>query len=267
MGWIHGYWRDKLNYYNDNDPYVTQWLQNLSDNGMIPHGHIDEREIQKVRARGLLNYTQCHFFAGIGGWSEALRLAGWPKELPVWTGSCPCQPFSVAGKKEGDQDERNLWPYFKSLIEECMPPVVFGEQVASPLGREWFSGVRIEMEALGYSVGASDLCAAGIGAPHIRQRLFWVAHTYSPGLEEWETQQTSTEFATALGNSAWGDFGIVPFIDGTGCEKWRRLGIGVNMLVDGFPGRVAQIRGIGNAIVPQVGAVFVRAFMETILEM
>jgi len=150
-------------------------LRALIQGGFIAQGDVDERNIRDVKPTDLRGYTQCHFFAGIGGWSVALRLAGWPDNRPVWTGSCPCQPFSVAGKRRGRRDARHVWPVWCRLIAECQAPIVFGEQVASPLGREWLSGVRSSLEALGRAVGAADLCAASVGAPHIRQRLYWMA--------------------------------------------------------------------------------------------
>ena len=161
-------------YYNELDPYALEWIAQLARCGTLKAGELDGRDIKEVRAADFAGHERCHFFAGIGGWEYALMLAGWRGE--VWTGSCPCQPFSQAGKRKGTSDERHLWPVWRDLIAECRPPVVFGEQVASPLGREWLSGVRAEMEALGYEVGAADLCAASVGAPHIRQRLFWVAY-------------------------------------------------------------------------------------------
>lgn len=164
-----------MNYYNDNDPRSAAWLRELICNGLIPPGDVDERSITDVTKSDVAGYTQCHFFAGIGGWPEALRISGWPENRPVWTGSCPCQPFSCAGKRKGEKDSRHLWPEFRRLITECNPPIVFGEQVASKDGRLWLSGVRTDLETLGYAVGASDLCAAGVGAPHIRQRLYWMA--------------------------------------------------------------------------------------------
>jgi len=162
-------------YYNEIDRYAAQWLRNLIEAGHIAPGDVDERSIADVQPAELEGYCQCHFFAGIGGWSYALRLAGWPDERPVWTGSVPCQPFSAAGKRKGTADKRHLWPEFRRLISECRPSIVFGEQVASKDGRLWLDGVRVDLEALGYAVGAADLCAAGVGAPHIRQRLWWVA--------------------------------------------------------------------------------------------
>ena len=162
-------------YYNEYEPYAAQWLRNLIKAGLIADGEVDERSIEEVQAYELKGFTQCHFFAGIGGWSYAARLAGWDDDRPLWTGSCPCQPFSAAGKQRGTSDERHLWPVFYELIRQSNPPVVFGEQVASRLGRDWLSGVRADLETVGYAVGAADLCAASVGAPHIRQRLWWVA--------------------------------------------------------------------------------------------
>jgi DNA (cytosine-5)-methyltransferase 1 len=162
-------------YYNENDPFAAAWLRLLIAEGHIATGDVDERSIKDVTGADLGGYTQHHFFAGIGGWSVALRLAGWPDDAPVWTGSCPCQPFSAAGKRGGTSDARHLWPDLRRLISECHPPVVFGEQVAGKDGRLWLAGVRADLEELAYAVGASDMCAAGVGAPQIRQRLFWVA--------------------------------------------------------------------------------------------
>jgi DNA (cytosine-5)-methyltransferase 1 len=162
-------------WYNEIDTFAAAWLRELIADGLIADGEVDERSILDVRPDDLRGFTQCHFFAGIGGWSYALRLAGWPDDRPVWTGSCPCQPLSVAGQRKGHADSRHLWPAFYGLIAECQPATVFGEQVASKLGREWLSGVRADLESSGYACGGADLCAAGVGAPHIRQRLWWVA--------------------------------------------------------------------------------------------
>ena len=162
-------------YYNENDPAMAAWLAELMARGLIAKGHIDTRSITEVQPSDLNGFTQCHFFAGIGGWSAALRLAGWADDRPIWTGSCPCQPFSVAGKGRGKKDPRHLWPQFRRLIRQCRPATVFGEQVASADGRVWLSGVFADLEALAYRAAGADLCAAGVGAPHIRQRLYWVA--------------------------------------------------------------------------------------------
>jgi hypothetical protein len=129
-------------YYNEFDPKAAAWLRELVRGGHLPEGEVDARDIRQVVATDLRGFAQHHFFAGIGGWPLALRLAGWPDDRPVWTGSCPCQPFSTAGQRKGRADDRHLWPEFRRLVAECRPPVCFGEQVASRLGRDWLAGVR-----------------------------------------------------------------------------------------------------------------------------
>lgn len=162
-------------YYNEIDPFAAQWLRELIKEGHIAPGIVDERSISDVSPKELSEFTQCHFFAGIGVWSYALRSAGWPDDQKVWTGSCPCQPFSTAGRGAGVADERHLWPHWFHLIEACDPDVVFGEQVASKDGLGWLDLVQADLEGAGYASGAVDIGAAGVGAPHIRQRLYFVA--------------------------------------------------------------------------------------------
>lgn len=166
-------------YYNELDPFAAQWLRNLIKAGHIAPGDVDERDIRDVRPSDVAGYSQCHFFAGIGIWSYALRLAKWADERPVWTGSCPCQPFSAAGRGLGVADERHLWPHWFHLINQCGPPVLFGEQVASKDGLVWLDLVHADLEGAGYAIGAIDCCAAGLGAPHIRQRLWIMAHNHN----------------------------------------------------------------------------------------
>ena len=163
-------------YYNEIEPYAAAWLRNLIVAGHIAPGDVDERSIVDVCADDLKGYTQCHFFAGIGGWSYALRLAGFSDDRFVWTGSCPCQPFSGAGKGKAADDERHLWPAWFSLIAECRPAIVFGEQVEAAIGWGWLDAVCADLEAEGYAIGATVLPACGVGAPHIRQRLWFVAN-------------------------------------------------------------------------------------------
>ena len=383
-----------VNYYNENDPKAAAWLRELIAAEIIPAGDVDERSIIDVRPHELTRYTQQHFFAGIGGWSLALRLAGWPADLPVWTGSCPCQPFSAAGNQRGLDDERHLWPEFLRLIAKCKPAIIFGEQVCSVavtgkqqgkgcslseiisvsqlsaprkassiqkgrsirsgqaldgfaeayrrgllrgewdsvqsgwwanmgqsivgsdkpivgicsqqyqdsaargeqrdggLGRcenarncqgdngkadssieralrkarqefdeavrgAWSAGVRIDLESIGYAFGASDVPAASVGAPHIRQRLFWVADSDGSKLRNRGLQcrrgllqQPKDEATRGLADTehndgrsdqqsrleghcagAWSDYDSIPCLDG----KARRVESGTFPLVAGIP--------------------------------
>ena len=164
-----------MNYYNEFDKNAAEWLRQLIGMGAIPKGEVDERSITDVTAGDLRGFTQCHFFAGIGGWPEALRRAGVPSTRPLWTGSCPCQAFSCAGKQQGFEDPRDLWPHFFRLIRECRPERVFGEQVSAAIGHGWLDRLSADMEAEGYAVGAVILGAHSAGADHQRQRLYWVA--------------------------------------------------------------------------------------------
>ncbi len=165
-------------YYNEYDPGAAAWLRELMAAGEIPHGEVDERSITEVSPDDLRGHTQVHLFAGIGGWSLAARLAGWPDDRPLWTGSCPCQSFSVAGKQTGTADARHLWPDMYRLIRECRPECIAGEQVAAAIGFGWLDGVYEDLAEAGYHTAAVVLPSSFVGAPHIRSRLWWVA---SPG--------------------------------------------------------------------------------------
>lgn len=172
-----------LAFYNEIDPFAAAWLRELIAGGHIAPGVVDERSIEDVRPDELAGFTQCHFFAGIGVHSLALRRAGWADDRPIWTGSCPCQPFSAAGKGNGFADERHLWPAFFHLIEQCEPAIVAGEQVASGGTGIWFDLVQADLEAMGYAFGLVPLPAAGFGGAHIRDRAFWLGHSDGARLE------------------------------------------------------------------------------------
>lgn len=162
-------------YYNEIDPFAADVLEQLIADGVIAPGIVDRRSIADIQPEDLAGYTQAHFFAGGGLWSVAARLAGWPDDRPIWSGSCPCQPFSVAGKGLGADDPRHLWPHFFSLIRACRPPVVVGEQVAGKAGYGWLDGVRSDLAGENYASRGVDIPACAVDAPHIRQRLYWVA--------------------------------------------------------------------------------------------
>jgi DNA (cytosine-5)-methyltransferase 1 len=285
-----------VNYYNEFDPKAAAWLRELIRAGLIPPGDVDQRSITEIQPHNLASYTQCHFFAGIGGWSLALQLAGWDSTRPVWTGSCPCQPFSSAGKQLAQADARHLWPVFFALIRECRPHAVFGEQVASAIGKGWLDGVSSDLEGAGYACGATVLGAHSVGAPHIRQRLYWVANATGGQRKQClrscgEDVQRSTDDCTIgwlahpigergcsgtawvenagyAGQSMqtsrferlgfWSEFDIIPCRDG----KARRIEPGSFPLAYGVSGRVGLLRGYGNAIVPQVAAQFIQAYLD-----
>jgi DNA (cytosine-5)-methyltransferase 1 len=335
-----------MNYYNEWGPQAAAWLRELISERLIPRGLVDERSITEVKAEDLEGFTQCHFFAGIGGWPLALQLAGVDHRTPLWTGSPPCQPFSAAGKQLGQFDPRHLAPVFLDLISQCRPPVLFGEQVAPAIAKSWMCDLQAHLEGEDYAVGFAVLPACSVGAPHKRDRLFfganrlantssfndnqrheyaqhgreneakqtwmgggdggmadtdhtglegrqgmpertdeqsvgsgsvegWVAHTKSQrradGAEEPRSRyKVLREAAEIIGT------GDRSFTGGTnphhsfwssadwlGCRdgKFRPVESGTFPLANGISARVGRLRGYGNAIVPEVAAQFVRAFL------
>jgi len=245
-------------YYNEFDPYAAAWLRNLIAGGHIAPGDVDERSIVDVRPADLDGYTQCHFFAGIGGWSYAARLAGWPDSRPIWTGSCPCQPFSSAGQRQGFRDPRHLWPEWFRLIAAKHPAAVFGEQI-SVGGASWLAGVRRDLEAEAYVFGAIDIDAQACGWPQARERLYFMAGRIGFRLEEQglprHLDPLVVRTARAYRNgtdAAWA------------CEdgRVRRAQSGVLPVAPRLPGWVGKVRAYGNAIVPQVAAEVIRAFLD-----
>ena len=185
-------------YYNDNDKNVCAWLRDLVKRGLITDGEVDERSITEVEPNDIKGFTRHHFFAGIGGWDYALQLAGWPDDRPVCTASLPCQPFSVAGAGRGKDDERHLLPHFLELVRRIGFRTIFGEQVPGAIKHGWLDDLCTEMGREGYAVRAAVLTAAGAGAPHIRQRLFWVANSASLRREEKQTKLRRGIFEEAI---------------------------------------------------------------------
>ncbi len=273
----------KWAYYNDSNPFAAAWARDLIKAGLAAPGEVDERPIQEVQPDDLRGFVQCHFFSGILGWSLALRIAGWPDDRPVWTGSCPCQPYSTAGKGAGATDTRNVWPEWFRLIRECRPVTIFGEQVEAAVRHGWLDAVSTDLEAADYAVGAAVLGAHSVGAPHIRQRLWWVADSRSSRLQGREQQHarglahTNNERAGGMepeGADARSEGGAgnpyathwragVRWVE---CRDGRLRPVPIESalfpLAPGLPGRVGLIRGAGNAIVPQVGAEFIAAWLD-----
>lgn len=230
-------------YYNEIDGHKAQWLRNLIADGQIAPGDVDERDVREVRPADLLGFDQHHFFAGIGGWPLALRLCGWNDARPIWTGSCPCQPFSEAGKRLGFADARDLWPTWFSLIRQCRPPSIFGEQVASKDGVVWADRAGDDLEGADYAFGTQILPGAFVRSPQRRDRFYFAAHAIGADAGGRDADRRwsplTVEVATAW-DQAWPD----------------NCGV-----ADGLPAGVAKAiaHGFGNAIVPQLAAEFIVA--------
>lgn len=114
-------------YYNENNPFCAQWLRNLIAAGHLPAGDVDDRSIEDVEPADVAGYVQCHWFAGVGGWPLALRLAGVSPTAKVWTGSPPCQQNSnaaaVHGRRTGLRGHQSgLAGKWLELVAACTPP-------------------------------------------------------------------------------------------------------------------------------------------------
>lgn len=246
-------------YYNEIDPFAADWLRQLIARGLIAPGDVDTRSITDVRPDDLRGYVQCHFFAGIGGWSHALRLAGWSDERPVWTGSCPCQPFSAAGQRAGFDDPRHLWPEWRRLIAERRPSRILGEQSANATA--WLRLVRGELEALGYAVGAIPIEAASAGAHQLGDRFWLVASADFPELRDEPPARQQPKYEHDP-QARLGDAGRnYEWRSGSDGKK-RRVDAGIDLFAHGIPNRVGKLRGFGNAITPPVAAAFIGAAAE-----
>jgi DNA (cytosine-5)-methyltransferase 1 len=281
-------------YYNEFEPYAAQWLRNLIAKNLIAPGEVDERSITDVRADDLAGFTQCHFFAGIAGWSLAARLAGWPDDRELWTGSAPCQPYSVAGKGKGQDDDRDLWPDYFRLIEARRPVVAMGEQVAAAISKHWLDRLFTDMERIGYACESAVVPACAVNAPHRRDRVWFVADAAES--DEWRrgiyrpAESGSANCQRTSGESKRSGAG------GNGAAQWiighdgkaRRVGTRICRVADGFSvgvaglragsdaeevemipllahgvkARVGKLRAFGNAIVPAVAAEVIGAYMD-----
>lgn len=248
-------------------------------------------------------------FAGIGGFELAARWMGWntiawsewdpfcqkvlsyhfPEakgygdikqsdftqyrgQCDILTGGFPCQPYSVAGKRLGKEDERHLWPEMLRVIREVQPRWIIGENVRGLLS--WNEGVVFEevctdLESEGYKVQAFIIPAASVGAPHRRERVWIVANARSSRLErrsiervqtnEGRTftiqsgvsprldQQTNWENFPTISPVCGGDDGLPSELDGITLPKWRK----------------ESIKAYGNAIVPQVAYQLFQAIKNT----
>lgn len=317
-------------YYNEFDPFAVAWLRELIKDGLIADGIVDDRSILEVTPNDLKGFQQHHFFAGIGGWSYAARLAGWPDARAICTASLPCQPFSVAGAGLGKDDERHLLPHFLELVRACRFPVIMGEQVEGAVRHGWLDDLHTAMEAEGYTTDAVVLGAHSVNAPHQRQRIYWVADANSgdrrweqglrkqpegnqlrqptgdcgaignimanPRSERLERGELTRENAGQNGERGTGTLGATTQRSGDNSKliycycrdgKYRPIPKAqsclqsmVNGVPDGLdalwaeslqafpliqgqiPNRAAILKGAGNAIVPQVAAQVMRAYMN-----
>jgi DNA (cytosine-5)-methyltransferase 1 len=241
--------------------------------------------------------THIDLFSGIGGFALAARWAGfrtvafcecepyaqrvlrkhWP-DVPIHddvrtfpgavytgatilTGGIPCQPFSQCGKQRGCDDDRWLWPAMRDVVSSARPSWVILENVPG-IAKMAVEICVSDMESLGYACALLLIPASGVGAPHRRRRAWIVAESLStnangfrPHRAEMHTdgQGYRVEFPDK-------QVGIV----GPLVQKpiWNSVDARVLGVGNGLPNRVDRLRGIGNAIVPQIAAEIMRMIVE-----
>jgi len=179
-------------------------------------------------------------------------------QIDVLSGGFPCQPFSLAGKRKGTEDDRHLWPEMLRAIREIQPAWVVGENVFGLVnwsGGLVFEQVQTDLEAEGYEVQSFILPACGIDAPHKRERVWIVANTNGTNCKTWTfgeileqpNRQTTNGSRNVERSNQWqnfptqsaicdGDDGLSTRLDNITFPKWRN----------------ESIKAGGNAVVPQV---------------
>jgi DNA (cytosine-5)-methyltransferase 1 len=218
-----------------------------------------------------------------------IKLIKW-KELDhvdVIAGGYPCQPFSNAGKRKGKEDPRHLWPYVFDAIRELRPRYALMENVRGHLTLG-FGDVLADLASCGYSAEWQIIPASSVGAPHRRDRLFFVAYpdgerSHRTEIYADETGKSSLSNAPGCGQTmahaescderesesyCLGEiFGETPKSGESSCRggseqhRWETEP-DVGRVAHGVPARVDRLRGLGNAVVPQVAEFVGRKIME-----
>jgi len=183
------------------------------------------------------------------------------------------QAFADAGN--GARAARALGVTPGAIIQECRPEIVFGEQVAGPDGLAWLDAVQSDLEGEDYATGAFDLCAAGFGSPQRRQRLYWLAEcprgavaNTTRGKQRWLREPPAGHGSDKFPDRRHGSHGSVsnPWADAEWLEhldgKFRPVKPGTHPLAYGTASTVGRLRAAGNAVVAQVAAEFVAAYLS-----
>jgi DNA (cytosine-5)-methyltransferase 1 len=204
------------------------------------------------------------------------RRPDFPERTDLVCGGFPCQPFSQAGKQQAQDDPRHLWPEMFRIIRELRPTWVCGENVTG-LIRLGLDEVLTDLEGEGYATRTFNIPACATGAPHLRQRLWIIAHANSESEPDGAfdggagSRQLGFEFV-ADPKSVHGEgpdqkrnsrgkpekkagdrSSLMADPDSTGLKQdhWS-FEPEVGRLVDGLPNRVPQLRALGNSIIPQI---------------
>lgn len=193
-----------------------------------------------------------------------------PDSIDIVSGGFPCQPFSIAGKRKGTEDDRDLWPEMFRIIKQIWPTWVVGENVANFANME-LDRTLSDLEGAGYQARAFVLPACAVNAPHQRLRTFIVAHSnrerqlQSQGTDQDQRRWTrnGSEVLADAGGKRWQTSGHDEFRNIANWQSKRQFSTtsstpakwqpepSVGRVADGVPNRMDRIKALGNAVVPQ----------------
>ena len=221
----------------------------------------------------------CHYDITTIDWRDIPR-------VDLVCGGFPCQPFSLAGKRRGKDDDRYLWPEVVRCLSVIKPTWFLGENVPGLLNLG-FEQVCVDLETLGYETATLCIPACAVDAPHIRKRLWILAHTDSGRFSEQGIRQEQPRRAEAVSASEVREGCDVAAAAGMRREErnqnTRRSRKGTSQtkerprlanssrwptepaicrVVDGIPNRSHRLGGLGNAIVPQIAEEIGRMILE-----
>ena len=172
--------------------------------------------------------------------------------VTLLTGGFPCQPFSVAGKQRGKTDDRYLWPEMLRVIREARPAWIIGENVAGIVNMA-LDQVHTDLEAEGYEVESLIIPACGVDAPHKRDRVWIIARYLADTVSQ---RRCGGDTEGQYAEDAWKSPGH-PWNNPGGVATWLSEP-NVGRVAHGIPNRTHRLKGLGNAIVPQVAAEIIR---------
>lgn len=218
---------------------------------------------------------------------EDVRSLDYEGTVDVITGGYPCQPFSVAGKRKGKEDDRHLWPSMFKLIQKHRPTWVIGENVAGHVNMG-LDSVLIDLASEGYSARTFVIPAVALNAHHRRDRLWIVAHSDSTGQQQGDKEMEGISPKQSNGSSiqskqtdpnthnirppwcAKKQIPRVSHIQSKLVRSGETIGIMPNTsepvicgITNGFPGRIHRLKALGNAVVPQIPEIIGNVILET----
>lgn len=185
-------------------------------------------------------------FPGIKNYGDVRNVT--EKEAWLVTGGFPCQPFSVAGRKRGKNDDRYIWPEMFRVIQQTKPTWIICENAFNFVNME-LEQTLIDLESEGYETQTFVIPAVGVEAPHRRSRIWVVANTNIEGLEGWKEYWKSKEEL------------LTRKVSGSKPAIWKpepELG----RVANGIPNRVDRLKGLGNSIVPQLAQFLIQTIKD-----